>query len=331
MLAALDADGNLLDATGVQIPGVLDDLYAEAARDVPLGVSWNDDTPTVRVWAPTAQSVKLHLFPDATGEAEVVLELTRSDTTGVWGISGDADWSGKYYLFEVQVYAPSTQQLETNLVTDPYSLSLATNSTRSQIVDLDDPNLQPDGWDALAKPPYAAPEDISVYELHVRDFSAGDESVPENLRGTYGAFSQDSSGMAHLRALAAAGLTHLHLLPVFDIATINEDKSAWKYPEGDLASYPPNSAEQRAAVEAVRDQDPFNWGYDPLHYTVPEGSYATDPEGAARTVEFRQMVKSLNESGLRVVMDVGVQPHELERSGPSCRFWTASSPVTTTA
>ena len=304
VLAALDADGKLLDATGVQIPGVLDDLYAEDAREVPLGVSWNGDTPTVRVWAPTAQTVKLHLFPDAAGEAEAVLELTRSDTTGVWGISGDPDWSGKYYLFEVQVYAPSTQQLETNFVTDPYSLSLATNSARSQIVNLDDPNLQPEGWETLAKPTYTAPEDVSVYELHVRDFSANDATVPEPLRGTYSAFSQDSEGTAHLRALAEAGLTHLHLLPVFDIATINEDKSAWEQPEGDLASYPPNSPEQQAAVDAVRDQDPFNWGYDPLHYTVPEGSYATDPEGAARILEFRQMVKSLNESGLRVVMDV---------------------------
>ncbi len=304
-LAALDADGRLLDATGVQIPGVLDDLYAEAAADAPLGVTWTGDTPTVRVWAPTAQAVKLHLFADATSEAEEVLELTRSDTTGVWGISGQADWNGKYYLFEVQVYAPSTQQIETNLVTDPYSLSLSTNSTRSQIVDLDDPALRPEGWDALAKPAYTAPEDVSVYELHVRDFSVGDATVPEPLRSTYAAFGvTESAGTLHLRALAEAGLTHLHLLPVFDIATINEDKSAWAQPAGDLGSYPPNSAEQQAAVDAVRDQDPFNWGYDPLHYTVPEGSYAGDPEGTARIVEFRQMVKSLNDSGLRVVMDV---------------------------
>jgi pullulanase len=110
--------------------------------------------------------------------------------------------------------------------------------------------------------------------------------------------------MRHLRALADAGLTHLHLLPVFDITTIDENKSAWKYPEGDLGRYPPNSPEQQEAVTAIRDQDPFNWGYDPLHYTVPEGSYASDPEGSARVLEFREMVQSLNENGLRVVMDV---------------------------
>ncbi|CAA9569221.1 MAG: GH13_13 / GH13_37 / CBM41 / GH13 / GH13_ 11 / GH13_14 / GH13_32 [uncultured Truepera sp.] len=304
VLAALGADDELLGATGVQIPGVLDDLYAEAARDEPLGVVWNEGTPTVRVWAPTAQSVKLHLFPDAAGEAEAVLETTFDPATGIWSVTGTPNWGSKYYLFEVQVYAPTTQQLETNLVTDPYALSLSTNSARSQIVNLDDPALKPEGWDTLAKPPITAPEDISVYELHVRDFSATDETVPEALRGTYAAFSQRSDGTRHLRALADAGLTHLHLLPVFDIATINEDKTTWKFPEGDLTRYPPNSSEQQEAVSAVRDQDPFNWGYDPLHYTVPEGSYATDPEGAARTVEFRQMVKSLNESRLRVVMDV---------------------------
>ena len=304
VVSALDADGKLLDATGVQIPGVLDDLYAEAARDAPLGVSWADAAPTVRVWAPTAQSVKLHLFPDATGKAEGVLEATLNDATGIWNVTGAPDWGGKYYLFEVQVYAPTTQQIETNFVTDPYALSLSTNSTRSQVVNLNDPNLKPEGWDTLAKPPIAAPEDISVYELHVRDFSATDESVPEPLRGTYAAFSRDSDGTRHLRALAEAGLTHLHLLPTFDIATINEDKTAWQTPAGDLTSYPPNSSEQQAAVSAVHDQDPFNWGYDPLHYTVPEGSYATNPKGAARTLEYRQLVKSLNESGLRVVMDV---------------------------
>ena len=305
VVSAQDADGNLLDATGVQLPGVLDDLYAKSAYGEPLGVVWRGATPSVHVWAPTAQNVRLHLFSDATGDAETVLGLTRDDTTGVWSITGDPGWKGKYYLFEVTVYAPTTQKVETNLVTDPYSHALSTNSTRSQIVDLDDFALQPKGWSELAKPPLSAPEDISVYELHVRDFSASDETVPKALRGTYGAFGvPDSDGMTHLRALADAGMTHLHLLPVFDIATINEDKSTWKTPVGNLMSYPPNSPEQQAAVTAVKDRDAFNWGYDPLHYTVPEGSYAVHPEGAARTLEFRRMVQSLNQIGLRVVMDV---------------------------
>jgi len=305
-VSAVDANGKLLDATGVQIPGVLDDLFATNEE---LGVTWSDLgdgtlIPHIAVWAPTAQSVKLHLFPDATSEAEQVLEM-EPFVTGTWSITGDPDWNSKYYLFEVTVYAPSTQQIETNLVTDPYALSLSTNSTRSQIVNLDDPALKPEGWDALAKPPLENPEDVALYELHMRDFSVHDETVPEEVQGTYLAFTEeDSDGMRHLRTLAEAGLTHLHLLPVFDIATINEDKSMWRYPEGDLASYPPNSPKQQEAISAIRDEDPFNWGYDPFHYTVPEGSYATDPEGAARILEFREMVRSLNENGLRVVMDV---------------------------
>ena len=180
------------------------------------------------------------------------------------------------------------------------------NSKRSQIVDLTDPELKPEGWDAAPKPALEAPEDIVIYELHIRDFSIGDLTVPEELRGTYKAFTvKESNGMKHLGALSQAGLTHIHLLPAFDIASVNEDKSTWQtVDEAELASLPPDSDEQSIAVSAITASDGFNWGYDPLHYTTPEGSYATDPDGTARIVEFREMVQSLNESGLRVVMDV---------------------------
>ena len=90
-----------------------------------------------------------------------------------------------------------------------------------------------------------------------------------------------------------------------DVATTNEDKSAWESPSFEtLAALPADSAEQQALVAASADRDAFNWGYDPLHYNVPEGSYATDADGSARILEFRQMVQSLSQSGLRVVMDV---------------------------
>ena len=200
----------------------------------------------------------------------------------------------------------STNKVETNLVTDPYSVSLARNSTRSQIISLEDPELQPRGWDKLHKPYLASPEDIVLYELHVRDFSATDASVPEDKRGTYAAFTQKrSDGMKHLTTLGLAGVTHVHLLPSFDFATINEDKSTWQAPSFDtLAALPADSSEQQALVAATSGRDGFNWGYDPLHYNVPEGSYATDADGSARVLEYRQMVQSLNQSGLRVVMDV---------------------------
>ena len=226
----------------------------------------------------------------------------------MWSITGDASWKDKYYLYEVEVYVHSTGQVEHNLVTDPYSFSLAMNSTRSQIVDLSDPALKPAGWDELVKPALAAPEDISIYEIHVRDFSVNDPSVPDELQGhVQGLYAAtDSMACNHLKALQEAGLTHLHLLPVFDIATINENKAEWQEPDPDvLATYPPDSDQQQAAVAATEDLDGFNWGYDPFHYTTPEGSYSTDPDGTTRIVEFREMVQALNEDvGLRVVMDV---------------------------
>ena len=300
---ARSQSGKAVDATAVQIAGVLDDLYT---YDGPLGVTFDGDIPTLRLWAPTAQSVTLHTFASATASYADKTAMEWDDSTGVWSITGEAEWKNKFYQYEVAVFVPSTGKIETNLVTDPYSLSLSMNSKRSQIVDLTDPELKPEGWDAAPKPALEAPEDIVIYELHIRDFSIGDQTVPEDLRGTYKAFTvKESNGMKHLGALSQAGLTHIHLLPAFDIASVNEDKSTWQtVDEAELASLPPDSDEQSIAVSAITASDGFNWGYDPLHYTTPEGSYATDPDGTARIVEFREMVQSLNESGLRVVMDV---------------------------
>jgi pullulanase len=300
---ARNLDGRAVDATGVQIPGVLDDLYQ---YEGPLGVAFDGDIPTLRLWAPTAQSVTLYLYDTAAATNARKTPMKWDATTGVWSVTGQESWKNKSYLYEVKVFAPSNGKIETNLVTDPYSVSLSMNSKRSQILNLNDAELKPEGWESLEKPALAAPEDIVLYELHIRDFSIGDQTVPEELRGTYKAFTvKDSNGMKHLSALAQAGLTHIHLLPAFDIASIDEDKSTWQtVDKAELASLPPDSEEQSAAVGAIKDSDGFNWGYDPLHYTTPEGSYATDPEGPLRLLEFREMVQSLNENGLRVVMDV---------------------------
>jgi pullulanase-type alpha-1,6-glucosidase len=302
-LVAFDKDGKISDATSLQIAGVLDDLYTYTGE---LGISYAGDTPTLRVWAPTAKNVTLHLFADAKAAAEQTFPMTVDPATGVWSLTGEASWTNQYYLYEVQVFVPRTGKVEKNLVTDPYSISLSMNSLRSQIVNLADSMLKPQDWDAYLKPALAAPEDTVIYELHIRDFSIQDETVPAGERGTYLAFTELSSdGMQHLQALAKAGLTHIHLLPAFDIASIDEDKSTWQtVDEAKLAGMPANSDEQQAAVGAIRDSDGFNWGYDPFHYTTPEGSYSTDPNGATRIVQFRQMVQALNQSGLRVVMDV---------------------------
>ncbi len=155
-----------------------------------------------------------------------------------------------------------------------------------------------------------------VYEVHVRDFSINDTSVTVAAdRGTYRAFTYDgagphpnttlSNGMDHLLKLKDAGLTHVHLLPAFDIASVIEppgqrtEPAITFNPATDRASSTP-----QAQVGAVRANDGFNWGYDPYHYGLPEGSYSTNPDGVTRILEFRDMVSSLNRNGLRVVMDV---------------------------
>ncbi len=295
-VASYDADGRLHDATGVQVPGVLDDVYA-AAYDRELGPTWSKGRPQLALWAPTAQDVDLLI-----GDRRVAM---RRQDDGTWTVAGPPSWAGRPYRFAVRVWAPSAQEVVVNEVTDPYSVALTADSPRSLLVDLDDPALAPRGWAGTTPPAVAQPEDRNVYELHVRDFSIGDETVPAGERGTFAAFAErDSAGMTHLRELADAGLNTVHLLPAFDIATIRERRSEQQAPACDLASYGPASQEQQACVDAVRGADGFNWGYDPYHYTTPEGSYATDPDGTRRTVEFRQMVQSLNRSGMQVVMDV---------------------------
>ncbi|AKZ55361.1 Bi-functional protein (Secreted alpha-amylase/dextrinase) [Streptomyces ambofaciens ATCC 23877] len=292
------ADGAVLAATGVQIAGALDDLYAARATKADLGPTFRHGRPTLSVWAPTAQSVSLEI-DDRT------VRMRRDDTTGVWSVTGPRSWKGEDYRYAVKVWAPDAGQVVTNKVTDPYSLALTTDSERSLVVDLDDRSLAPRGWESYDKPEAVPLRDAQIQELHIRDFSVADRTADAAHRGTYRAFTdKDSDGSKHLRELAKAGTSHVHLLPAFDIATIPERKSDQATVDCDLAALPADSEKQQECVAKAAAKDAYNWGYDPYHYTVPEGSYATDPDGTARTVEFREMVKALNDDGLRVVMDV---------------------------
>lgn len=326
VLLGKNADGGVVAATGVQIPGVLDDLYTYEGA---LGVSFETaDTPTFRLWAPTAKSVVLNVHDTDGAYTELASQpLTLDDATGVWSYAAtDAAWYGKYYRYEVSVFSPKAApgtattaagELVKNLVSDPYSVGLSTNSVYSLIIDLDDPDTQPAGWDSFTLPEnFEAPEDIVLYEAHVRDFSVGDDTVAAEHRGKYLAFSYVeeggplalSNGMAHLQRLATpltdvTGVTHLHLLPVFDIATINEDESARVDIDEDgsfgllcdqlgASAVPAGSCTEdagksvrtvldellaasesdgvrgdteaiQALVDAVRGIDAYNWGYDP--------------------------------------------------------------------
>ncbi|MEU4601801.1 pullulanase-type alpha-1,6-glucosidase [Kribbella sp. NPDC023972] len=292
-LARYDDAGRLIDATGVQIPGVLDDLYGASATNRSYGVTWQGGAPRFTLWAPTAQKVNLIV-------GSQTIPMRRNDD-GSWFVNGPRSWKNAAYRYQVTVFAPSTGKVEMNVVTDPYSLALTTDSTHSVAVDLADPAGKPALWSKTPSPKLARAVDSTIYELHVRDFSVNDTTVPAAHRGTYLAFADEGNGTKHLRALAAAGLNTVHLLPTFDIASIPE--TGQQSPACDLKSFAPDSEQQQACVTAVAAKDGFNWGYDPFHWLAPEGSYATQRDGLARVAEFRTMVGGLHKSGLRVVLD----------------------------
>ena len=326
-----DIGGARLDAfTGVQTAILLDHLYADAATRAELGVTFHDGRPSFALWAPTAQAVTLLTWetgdplgsvPEVPGPPRRTPAVRTADGRWVVGnhpdqpadadereTSGTADApiaAGCQYLWEVRVYVPSTLQVETNIVTDPYSTALTTDSTRSVAVDLADPRLSPKQWAETPAPAVRNDSARSIYELHLRDFSAADETVPPELRGTYRAFTvAGSAGVRHLAELAQAGMNTIHLLPTFDIATIPEHRGSQRAPNIPTGAHPA-SADQQAAVAEVADDDAYNWGYDPLHWGTPEGSYATEghQDGGARIVEFREMVGALHDLGLQVVLD----------------------------
>ncbi|MCP9209831.1 pullulanase-type alpha-1,6-glucosidase [Streptomyces cucumeris] len=293
---AATGDHRVLRRTDVQIPGVLDDLYASAARRAHLGPVFHDGRPTLSVWAPTAESVALEL------DGRTV-PMRRDAASGVWRVTGGADWRNKPYRYRVQVWAPTVQEVVTNEVTDPYATALTADSTHSLVTDLADPGLAPAGWSSLEKPAAVPARDARIEELHIRDFSIADRTSAH--RGQYLAFTdRRSDGMRQLRRLARAGTSYVHLLPAFDFGTVPERRSAQAEPGCALDSLPADSERQQSCVGETAAKDGFNWGYDPLHYTVPEGSYASDPDGPVRTREFRRMVAGLNRTGLRTVMDV---------------------------
>ena len=148
---------------------------------------------------------------------------------------------------------------------------------KSRLSDIDAAANKPAGWDKQVSPELDHFTDLSIYELHVRDFSIADQTVPPEHRGSYLAFTDlNSDGMKHLRALAAAGMKAVHLLPTFHFAGVDEDRTTWKNP-GDLTPYAADGEEQQAAVARIASADGYNWGYAPTHYLAPEGAYATDP------------------------------------------------------
>ena len=334
---ARDSNGDIVDVTRVQMPHLLDHLYTRNGNDADeanLGVHYAGGQIAVSLWAPTASDVTLNVF-NAQKQPVSQLSMQYNADTGVWQYQGEAtSLDRQFYQYEIEVYHPRTEAIEVVTTSDPYSVSLSTNGQFSQFVNLNDTtssDLTPDGWAERLRPQLPAPEDAVIYETHIRDFSILDESVSPAYRGKYMAFTEEGSvPVNHLASLTEAGLTHVHLLPANDIASINEDDTSrvdvtdtvgklcainGEAPvcgvESDeaviwdvLQSYDPSTTDAQALVNSMRGLDGFNWGYDPHHFAAPEGSYATNPDGEARVKEMRAMVMALNNMGLQVILDV---------------------------
>ncbi|MDE2427272.1 MAG: DUF3372 domain-containing protein [Burkholderiales bacterium] len=296
-----NAAGEVIDFTRLQQAGALDDLYAAATGVNDFGVKIDAGQTHIKLWAPTARQVAVCTYASGSSRADSVTTMQQNTQTGAWSAALAGDLSGHYYRYLVDVFVAGKGWVR-NLVTDPYSISLTTDSRRSYIGDLSAPALKPANWDTQSIPDTVHHQtDMTVYELHVRDFSINDASVRPAYRGKYLAFTETgSNGMHHLSALRQAGLTDIHLLPVFDFATVPESTCLTPAIHGDATS-----DQQQAMIVANAAHDCFNWGYDPYHYNAPEGSYASNPaDGAVRVMEFRKMVMALHQAGLRVGMDV---------------------------
>ena len=250
-----------------------------------LGAVINGDKTTFKVWAPTASKVVLNLFKQGdTVDAYKSVDMKLGEK-GVWSYTEECG-HGTYYTYSV------TTAVGTQEAVDPYAKAAGLNGNRGMVVDLS--LTDPDGWDADQSfyvkdtdgTPIDSYNDAVIWEIHVRDFSNeidfGSDEANEKYRGKYLAFTQDGLttkdgipiGIDYLKAL---GVNFVHILPMYDYATVKEEN--------------PDSG--------------FNWGYDPKNYNVPEGSYSTDPyNGAVRINELKQMVMALHEAGIGVVMDV---------------------------
>lgn len=252
-----------------------------------LGATWSKASTTFKVWAPTADAVKVNLYESGTEGTDDLIEQIemKADKNGTWVAEKSGDLNGTYYTYAV------TYQGKEHEACDPYARTTGVNGKRAMVIDLD--STDPKGWEN-DKNPHAGENitDAIIYELHIRDLSSDESSGIENV-GKYLGLTEHgtttpsgiTTGIDHIKNL---GITHLHILPMYDYGSIDETKL---------------------------DENGFNWGYDPVNYNVPEGSYSTDPyNGEVRVSEVKQMVQSLHNDGISVIMDV-VYNHVYSASG----------------
>jgi pullulanase len=241
-----------------------------------LGLTYSASQSAFRIWSPMAEKVQLIFYKVGTGGmAEKTVEMKKAEA-GSWLVTIPGDQKGKFYAFRVMI---NGQWM--NEVPDPYAKSVGVNGKRAMVVDLKETN--PANWMQDKSP--AFPGGVTsaiIYELHVRDASIAANSGIKN-KGKYSGLTEKgtknaegySTGLDHVREM---GVTHVHLLPVYDFYSVDENPVA---------------------------KPQYNWGYDPLNYNVPEGSYSSDPyDGITRIKEFKKLVQTFHQNGLRVVMDV---------------------------
>jgi len=242
-----------------------------------LGLTYSPKASTFKIWAPTATAVKLNLYKSDMGGTAWHSVTMNKGTNGVWLTTLPENLKNSYYTFQVNIGNTWSEE-----VVDPYAKACGTNGLRAQVVDFTETN--PIGWAQDTSPNFSTANkqtDAIIYELHVRDASIHASSGIKN-KGKFLGLAElgtknnagQSTGLSHIKEL---GVTHVHLLPFYDYNSVDETKSATQY----------------------------NWGYDPVNYNIPEGSYSTNPaDGKVRIKELKELVKTMHNNGLRIVMDV---------------------------
>ena len=241
-----------------------------------LGAVWSKENTTFRLWAPTAKAAWVKLYRSGDVDAHDLLEVLplNPSENGTWFARKQGDLNGVYYTFLADVEGKIVEAC------DPYARTTGVNGHRAMVIDLSSTN--PEGWDTDRDPnPSGNITEAVIYELHVRDLSSDKSAGIKNqgkflgLTETGTSFEGHPTGLDHIKSL---GVTHLHLLPVYDYGSVDE---------------------------SGKSGNQYNWGYDPVNFNVPEGSYSTDPfHGEVRVREMKQMVKALHDNGISVVMDV---------------------------
>ncbi|MFI5128944.1 MAG: type I pullulanase [Chitinophagales bacterium] len=241
-----------------------------------LGLTYSAKKSSFRIWSPPADNAQLLIYKDGVTETTSQIIQMKKDIAGTWTAVLTGDHKGKFYAFRVHI-----DNKWLNAVPDPYAKVVGVNGKRAMIVDLKQTNPPGGRWGSDVSPAFKQPTDAVIYELHVRDASIAANSGIKN-KGKFlgltetGTKNQEgfSTGIDHLKEL---GVTHVHLLPFYDFFSIDETKL---------------------------NTPQYNWGYDPLNYNAPEGSYSTNPyDGVTRIKEFKELIMTFHQNGLRVVMD----------------------------